>query len=416
MKNVFLILGYNNTRINDVKDLREKANHFFSASLILCKPNPNLKDYEAADDVIDVGLASTSENIGKVIQKISQKEMKIIGILPFSDQGTQLGASLAKELNLPGGNPDLIAAALNKYEFRQNERKNKLLPEFYHSIKSEKISSINELSNFFEKNNSNVFVKPMQEGNSRGCTIVKDKNDIPRAWQQVLIYASGGIIAEENITNASEYSFDHIAGYSWITEKETTQNEYRSEIQQIVPYSESDNLEKFKKAGEIAAQLSGSNNGACHNEFFWMKDENKVAIVEPNLRPAGMKIWNLASLAFENFDPWINWLSWSSGKENSKPKQLQRKFFAGIRMIEFPKDGKITKLPNSRLLLKSLQNIYPEVVDIKWDKNEGDLGRKVPVDNSDFVGHIIAKSIDVKNLKAVLKNACKISSDSVVMQ
>ena len=48
-------------------------------------------------------------------------------------------------------------------------------------------------------------------------------------------YREGGIVLEELIQNAREYSWDYVAGSTWVTEKTTTEGAYRAEIQQVVP-------------------------------------------------------------------------------------------------------------------------------------------------------------------------------------
>ncbi|MDO8527527.1 MAG: hypothetical protein Q7T03_07570 [Deltaproteobacteria bacterium] len=414
MKKVFLILGYNNTRIDDVQKIRDKANAHFGASVVLCKPTPTAEDQKAVDDIIDVPLSASFENVGVIMRACNEKNLKIIGVLPFSDPGTQLGALVAKELNLPGADPERVSAAFNKFHFRQQESKCHFLPHFYHPIQATRIETKMELHHWMHTMKGEAFLKPMQEGNSRGCTLVQGANDIDRAWEEVSPYANGGIMLEENISGAQEYSFDRVANYSWITEKETTQNEYRAEIQQIVPTSVPENvLSQFLQAGKVAADLSGSNGGACHNEFFWMKEAQKIAIVEPNLRPAGMRIWDLAGLAFENFDPWNLWLSWASGKEHSTPQPWNLKFYAGIRMILSPANGIISKLPNSETILQELKKSCPEVVEIFWSKSIGAKVQKIPSDNAGFIGHVIAKSTDPQNLKSSLKNICEIISNQV---
>lgn len=66
MKNAVLVLGYNNTRINDVRKIQQKANDYLDAKTVLCKKSPTAEDNAAADYVIDVGLDASEINVEKV--------------------------------------------------------------------------------------------------------------------------------------------------------------------------------------------------------------------------------------------------------------------------------------------------------------------------------------------------------------
>lgn len=71
--------------------------------------------------------------------------------------------------------------------------------------------------------------------------------------------------------------------------------------------------ELIAQTGRFISDLAGAKHCACHNEVMFMKHSNEVFGIEPNLRPAGMLIWDLASLSFNNFDPWLEWLKWAVG-------------------------------------------------------------------------------------------------------
>ena len=68
MKNAILVIGYNNTRINDVKKIREKAKLCLGALTVLCKKDPTEADKIAVDFAIDVGLENKQENVNIVLQ------------------------------------------------------------------------------------------------------------------------------------------------------------------------------------------------------------------------------------------------------------------------------------------------------------------------------------------------------------
>lgn len=415
MKNAVLVLGYNNTRVNDVRKIRQKAQTYLDAQTVLCKKSPTSEDYAAADHVIDVGLDGNEPNVSVVINDCAQLGLNIVALLPFSDPGTQLGAALAKRLKLNGPSPEKVKAALDKGCFREQEASAKNAPAGYKKIKSEKVTSFEQLQNLYNNFGGKVFLKPASEGNSRGCINTAREKNLENAWGQVSKYLEGGIIAEELIDVGHEYSWDHVSGYSWVTEKETTQNEYRAEIQQILPAPLNSTVTKFiSDAGAFMSDLSGSNQGACHNEIFYTEETNNVIAVEPNLRPAGMRIWDLAAIAFENFDPWKEWLLWAAGENNSAPKELTQNHYVGIRMIQAPKSGVLEKI--STINLADISRNSVEVIELTWTKKTGDSITHVVKDNSEFIGFIIAKSKNYSKLSDTLPIICNEICKEAIIQ
>ncbi len=408
--NVILVIGYNNTRINDVKKIQKRALESLNAQTVLCKKSPTEEDRNAVDHVIDVDLSATAENVRHVIEECTRLDFKIIAILPFSDPGTQLGAALADALRLPGHDKNKILAAFDKSHFRKQESETQNAPENYLKVGSQRIHSYDELAALFHKNKK-VFLKPACEGNSRGCIAIHNENDLKTAWPQLEKYLSAGVVAEQLITNAEEYSWDHINGHSWITEKETTQNSYRAEIQQIVPaFLTEEKAKMLNEAGHFMAELCGHHNAACHNEIFFLKESNQVAAVEPNLRPAGMRIWDLAALAFQNFNPWEEWLKWAT-HQKSEITQLTREYYSGIRMIGAKQDGVLKHLPEPQA--------YPplssetSIIEIVWTKKVNDRVSATQKDNADFIGYVIARSKDYAALKRDLKELTVQLADQV---
>lgn len=403
MKDVILVLGYNNTRINDVRKIREKAKQIVNAATILCKKDPNETDKSAVDAVIDVGLEQSDANVKTILDACEQMGVKVVGVLPFSDQGTQLGARLARHLNLPGAHPEKIGAALNKQEFRDKE-KTVATPAGYVPVSSKRITSLDELQAAFNEYHA-VFLKPIAEGNSRGCIAIKKFEECAPAWEQVKKYLAGGITAERLVENAQEYSWDHVAGYYWVTEKMTTQNQYRAEPQHILPAPVAANEQALLVNGaKFMADVCGHNGSACHNEIFLLNTKDRVMAVEPNLRPAGGKLWDLSSHAFENFDPWNSWILWATGKIDNSPKVLKQKAFAGMRNVIARKNGKL-KAINTDTLDKLSQQISGDFIELVWLKKPGDMVTSSPNDNADFVGYVTAKATEYSHLAALLNRA-----------
>lgn len=385
-----IVVGYNNTRVYDVKKIRTYAAEYFGAKTILCKKSPTTADFTAADYVIDTGLEAKQEFADNVIKQCNDLHLTIIAVLPFSDQGTQLGAVIAQTLQLPGANPELVGAGLDKNLFRSFEASSENKPELYKPIVATRINSKEELQDLIAKTPSGLFIKPCQEGNNRGCLSVNSLEDCDYAWAMVEKYKAGGIMVEELISDAQEYSCDAIGSVTWLTLKDTSiyPSGGRGEIQYILPAPESENETARKlAAGRFMAELCGAFGGAYHNEIF--VKQNTIMAVEPNLRPAGARIWDSAQMAFADFNPWVTWIRSRVG-ENIDNVKLTRNYYVGQRFIEAAHAGVIASLPE--LQTKIYGN--SEVVELVWSKNVGDVVVTDITTNADYVGYILVRNKD----------------------
>ena len=127
-----------------------------------------------------------------------------------------------------------------------------------------------------------------------------------------------------------------------------------------------------------------------------------------------MRIWDLAAIAFENFDPWKEWLLWAAGINDYTSKELNQNYYVGIRMIQAPKSGILQTI--NTINVDELSRDSVEVVELTWTKKSGDQITDIVKDNSDFVGLLIAKSKDYSPLVEVLNSLCNELSDKVNIQ
>jgi hypothetical protein len=413
-ENAVLVMGYNNTRINDVRKIKALAKEHLKAVTVLCKASPTADDKAAADYVIDTALDLQPDLVDRVLAACKSLNLKIVAVLPFSDQGTQLGALLAEKLHLPGADPCKIKGALDKSDFRAKEHAATMYPIGYNPIAAYKISSAEELLTLLDRYPKGLFLKPCQEGNNRGCTVVIDKNDHIRAYKFVEKYKTGGIIAEELISNAQEYSCDSAGTSSWLTLKFTSlgsSGKYRAELGYVLPAPEDDEATARKlSVGTFMADLCGGLSGsAYHNEIFCSAG-GAIRSIEPNLRPAGGRIWDAAAIAFENFNPWLCWIQTMAGIPYGT-RELKRVCYVGLKSIEVLHDGTVQALPT----LDSRKFGTTEVVEIVWTKKVGDCVRIDHLDNTDFLGYIMAKDQDAEALHQALYAITKQLSDNTVI-
>ena len=239
------------------------------------------------------------------------------------------------------------------------------------------------------------FLKPISEGNSRGCMKIEKPEDITTWLKDNKASLNQGVICEEDLSQNKEYSFDGVAGHYWITEKFTTNGSYKAEYQQIVPAPFSDEV-TLKKTTTLknVIQLLGSHGGAFHHEFFACND-GRIASVEPNRRPAGMWIWDLAALAFPEMNPWKLWISKCLDIEKtvfSENRLPQKDFYAGVRGVISKTSGTILDIDESSIL-RDLSDVFgADSFKISIPKVKNDGVKNIPKDNSDFLAFVSLKN------------------------
>ncbi|MCU6317049.1 ATP-grasp domain-containing protein [Klebsiella aerogenes] len=409
----FIVVGYNNVRIYDVAKIRVEAQKYFDAKVVLITEKKTASDEQFADLVIETTLEVTQlpASADVVHQYLATESLSPIGILPFSDRGVPLGALLAQKNRLPGALPEQAKAGLDKQIFRQLDARASFHPAGYRTVTSQPVTSLNELKDLADSLGGKAFIKPAKEGNSRGCQVIECIEQCESIWASLAPYREAGILVESLIENAKEFSWDSVAGKQWITEKHTTEGHYCAEYQQVVPacLTPADEI-LLRSAGEHMRELVSPSNGAWHNEIFLLP--GATAAVETNMRPAGMHIWDLAMLSFENFNPWLLWLRWAAeGKYTAEP--LKQNYYSGIRMLRARVSGTLQALPDvEQLALQAGITLY----EASFSAKIGDILNGEIKTNADFIGHIILRDSSheqllnsLETLATAIESAAEIS-------
>jgi len=382
-----VVVGYNGSRVHDIQKLRDLCKSLYNARLILLVEKIQPYDDQVADHVCSTSLAEkdVAASLELVVGCLNADLWKLIGVLPFSDRGVLLGAALANHFGLPGITPDEARAGLDKQIFRKLEAAATTSPEEYRPVYSARVESLHELRERVVELGGKAFIKPACEGASRGCRVIHHPSECDEAWQALKPYREGGIVLEELIQNAREYSWDYVAGSTWVTEKTTTEGAYRAEIQQVVPAPLPVEVQaRLMAAGRHMAGLVSQNNGAWHNEVFRRAD-GLTSAVETNMRPGGMHIWDLAKRAFVEFDPWERWVRWAVEGKAEQYEPVARGY-CGIRLLRSPQGGILRVAPDIEALAHAM-NI--ELVHGQYDKRIGDSVTALVQDNFSFIGHIV---------------------------
>ena len=403
MSKLVIIFGYNNTRVYDIERLKKMCREMLGADIMLCKESITQVDLDITAHTLEVDLAKYDiENIThqmKLIDDyITSNKFTVIACLPFSDKGIPLGSYYARSKGLTHDDCEKSIVCIDKFEFRVLE-KEAHTPSWYKKPFFKKIHTIEEARNCIHKSDAALFFKPVAEGNSRGCIEINSIEDLEENLEIVKTYLQQGIVIEECIKGCDEYSFDGVDGNYIITEKKTSQGFYRVETQHTLPAPlEGELYDRLIQAGKIVSEISGSNHGAVHNELFLNKKTGEVYCVEPNRRPAGLKLWDWISTAYPGTDNWSAWLNWAASKSNTN-KIADNKYYVGCRMLQAPLTGTIQTINNN---IKSKIQAMDGVCDIAVTKKEGQSVTNNLKDNSDFTGYIVCKSDTFKGLVSML--------------
>ncbi|MHC8304353.1 ATP-grasp domain-containing protein [Pseudomonas sp. PB3P13] len=382
-----VVVGYNGNRVDDIQKLRDLCKTLYNARLILVVDRIQPGDDQVADHVCSASLAPERvvDSLHWVAACLSAERWKLIGVLPFSDRGVLLGAALATHFGLPGITPAEARAGLDKQIFRQLEASAVSAPPDYRPVFSARVESLGELRQRVVELGGEAFIKPACEGASRGCRVIHHLSECDEAWLALKPYRDGGIVIEELIQHAREYSWDCVAGSTWVTEKTTTDGAYRAEIQQVVPAPLTAHVQaRLAGAGQHMSALVSLANGAYHNEVF-LRSDGLTSAVETNMRPGGMHIWDLARLAFVDFDPWERWVRWAV-EGQAAPLEPVARGYCGIRLLRASADGLLCAAPDIERLARGLGI---ELVEAVYSRRIGDSVSAEVKDNMSFIGHIV---------------------------
>ncbi|MGD6836598.1 ATP-grasp domain-containing protein [Bacillus thuringiensis] len=391
LEKCFVIMGYNNTRINDVKIIREVALNNFDAKVVLFKEEIINQDKEVADYYMQLDLLSN--NIDKTIEFLELNNLEVIGVLPFSDKGVPIGAKLAEKLNLFHDASGMQAeACIDKEVFRKLEEKFNA-PDWYKKVGYKKVYNREEAEDVLLQYGK-MFMKPAAEGNSRGCMEIHSKENLSEWCDRFGVYFKDGVLCEELIDGEQEYSYDSLGNLEWITEKSTTEGLFKGEYNHISPAPLSKDLyDRLIEAGRIVKNIVGSNNGANHHEFFINKD-GSISCVEPNRRPAGGKVFSFGNVLYRNAieNVWVRWLEIMSGKEITDTDVEMEKDVVGFRFVRSFKN-KTIDASNDLSELESFinENFHNKIIEYNLIVSVGDKVTKDIITNADFIGGILLK-------------------------
>ena len=413
MRKWMVIVDYNLSRVDDVRLLLKHGKEAHGLGSILIRRNPTQTDVSLADHVIDLSPLDV-DFVEKAVAALKPFLGEISAVLPFSDDSVWSGAKLAETLGVAADQPDAAEAAFSKSVYRkwETELRRQLTAGGMMVPRFARIESLEDLASFARLCPFGFVLKPSCEGNNRGVLRLLPGDSLLEAFEEVESYLSGGLVAEELISFPEEYSFDGVGALNFITQKLSVNSRYPVEYGQIVPARLPKKVsDSVRFAGLSANKIVGQSFGPFHNEIKYSPSLNQSAVIEPNRRPAGMKIWHLAEKVFgvNLFKLWVD-----QALNPSRPlPSLKSKGIGAIRQLPSPIDGKLSERFSSEfsdgIFLRILSDVRSrgqiDISDIEWfdfriTKSSMDRCVSVPKDNGQFLGEISLfcsdQSIDVE--------------------
>ncbi|MDN7177162.1 biotin carboxylase [Caballeronia sp. SEWSISQ10-4 2] len=416
-----LIVDYNLSRISDVTHIARYARERHGAHTILIRPNPTAADAQLCDHLIDLDpLADGFVDAALGCLKPWRNGLK--AGLVFSDNAVQRGAELLERLCLPVDSATLAAGAFSKRDYRISEaRIRDLLASQYVMVPEYiEVSSVDDLQRFATMHPDGFVVKPSCEGNNRGVVIVKpgdSSGDTFRAgFSAVEPYLNHGAICEALIPFRREFSFDGVGATEFITEKVSASGCYPVEVAQILPARiNATERATLVRTGRLANMLVGQCHGPFHNEIKLDDAGLQAAVIEPNRRPAGMKIWTIAADVY-GVDFYALWVDAAFGVFR-EPALVPAARQAATVMLGVPFNCVFTP-PDSaqgvalfdRTLARAAALLGAESMrrlEFSWLAKDTHFIPAIPRDNSDFAAQacfvLDSDTIDIGSAVAVVR-------------
>ncbi|MGL4884260.1 MAG: ATP-grasp domain-containing protein, partial [Waterburya sp.] len=216
---------------------------------------------------------------------------------------------------------------------------------------------------------------------------------------------------------------------SFITEKCSASGRYPVENGQILPARIDQNQRNLlTRIGRLANLLVGQCNNSFHNEIKIKADATQAAIVEPNRRPAGMKIWSLAERVYglNFYHLWVD----SVLGETLPTKLPNPQGIAATIMLGCPHDGYLI-LPSQshpQYLFDKTWEIYQRnqiTNDLEWFDfiffaKTTTWVKSIPQENGDFLAQVCIYSphsdVDILGIKNAISDCWQQAIASYIYQ
>ncbi|MBL7574037.1 ATP-grasp domain-containing protein [Staphylococcus saccharolyticus] len=255
------------------------------------------KEPKFIGNLLDELIIIDSYDIRQTINKVMEynKNVKISGILTWSDKDVELVSYLNKELGLPGVNPEIVQNVRNKYNMRQAISNIKNL-----SPKFQRVESLEGLRIAVDYIGIPGILKPVGASGSKGIFKIESAQYLENIFHslvdatspkndKVYTYYPNEYIYEEYI-EGEEFSVEGVVQnnevfIAGITDKRVT-DDFSLEYIAFFPSDKPKHVkDEIKGRATLAIQILEIDNCAFHLEGRLTKEGFKV--IEVAARPAG---------------------------------------------------------------------------------------------------------------------------------
>ncbi|WP_248320569.1 MULTISPECIES: acetyl-CoA carboxylase biotin carboxylase subunit family protein [unclassified Caballeronia] len=417
---VFLIIDYNLARVAEVAHMSDYARRRYHVDTLLIRANPGEHDKRLCDHVIALDPRSPGF-VDAAFEALAPWRHALRGAIVFSDNAVFNGAALLERLGLPADSAELALGAFSKLEYRRTETRFRdiLAAQRIMTPGCQAVATLEDLERFAAAHPEGFVIKPSCEGNNRGVVMLRSGDDLTSALNEVMPYLESGVICEQLIPYHREFSYDGVGRLSFVTEKVSASGRYPVEVAQVVPARlEQHENETLRRAGEAANWLVGQRDGPFHNEIKLSDDGRSAAVVEPNRRPAGMKIWKLAETVFhvDFYKLWIDSVL-GGGFEASvlAPTCQAASVMLGVAADSWFAPEEVR--PGEELLNRALAATRQRhglaenalrIIDFNWLGQDRRFVPAVPRDNGDFVACVCISlhtdAVDIREVVASVRD------------
>lgn len=248
----------------------------------------NLYENSPAFQYADIGIVADVLDKEKNLEIAKRYEIDAI-LTDQSDIAVPTVAYVAEKLQLKGIGIEMAKLFTNKYLMREFCKENGFAYPDYQLC-----HTVQEVERFVNSHKK-VIIKPLDAQSSRGISIIQEKSDLNKCFQEALSYSNAkkAIIAEEYIEGV-EFTVDGLKTkdrYEVLAISKKKHYSYNSSIAKELYFQNYDNeydYDKLRKCNKEMVCKMGLPFGLTHAEYKYMNGE--FYLIEIGARGGGTKI------------------------------------------------------------------------------------------------------------------------------
>ena len=211
--------------------------------------------------------------------------------------------------------------------------------------------------------------------------------DLPRPPEEVPAAAAApaGSVPSEG----AWYTVHHVAGLTWVSEREELPDGHGTVVQEIVPGELAPSSHRRLVHAALSQAHRVGYQGCAFHYRALLGSDGQVAHGELHLYPEGARMWDLAGQVFAPLDPWASWAAWAHDGRTASGGLSEVRGVAGIRRLRAPRDGMLTEVPDGDFYWR-MEKAFPQALrEIVFTRSAGDTVTHSVRAEADWLGHVI---------------------------